>query len=300
MSSAKYTAGCFLILSLGILFPGLADAAESAKEVEAFDWRAFLAPFHTVTLHMPIGFVVMAVILEIYSFFRPSEPLRKAIGIVLLFSALSAVVVVLLGIFRASGGGYEPETLEEHRWYGIAVGAVTTLVYFAHLFGFRKNSGKGGAVLYRSLLLVDSILLVIAGHGGGNLTHGSKYLYENAPEWVVKWVEPEREGEGSASVGSGEYAEVIQPIFEKKCYPCHGPEKQKGDYRMDTVEGLFTAGESELDPIVKGVAVESYLVETITLPEEDDLAMPPEGKERLTPEETIAIMRWIWSGARTE
>jgi hypothetical protein len=150
------------------------------------------------------------------------------------------------------------------------------------------------------LLLADSILLVIAGHGGGNLTHGSKYLYENAPDWVVKWVAPEGEEDGSVSVGAGEYAEVIQPIFEKKCYPCHGPEKQKGDYRMDTIEGLFTAGESELDPIVKGVAVESYLVETITLPEEDDLAMPPEGKERLTPEETVAVMRWIWNGAKTE
>ena len=32
---------------------------------------------------------------------------------------------------------------------------------------------------------------------------------------------------------------------------------------MDTIEGLFAAGESELDPIVKGIAVESYLVETI-------------------------------------
>jgi uncharacterized membrane protein len=300
MSSAKYTAGCFLILFLGFLFPGFSDAAESAKEVEAFDWRAFLAPFHTVTLHMPIGFVVMAVILEVYSFFRPSEPLRKAIGIVLLFSALSAVVVVLLGIFRASGGGYEPETLEEHRWFGIAVGVVTGLVYLVHIFAFREKGGKGGAVLYRILLLADSILLVIAGHGGGNLTHGSKYLYENAPDWVVKWVAPEEEEDGSVSVGAGEYAEVIQPIFEKKCYPCHGPEKQKGDYRMDTIEGLFTAGESELDPIVKGVAVESYLVETITLPEEDDLAMPPEGKERLTPEETVAVMRWIWNGAKTE
>ena len=47
------------------------------------------------------------------------------IGLVLFFSALSAVVVVFLGILRASGGGYEPEILNEHRRFGIAVGAVT-------------------------------------------------------------------------------------------------------------------------------------------------------------------------------
>jgi len=27
--------------------------------------------------------------------------------------------------------------------------------------------------------------------------------------------------------------------------------------------------------------------------------MPPDGKDRLTPEETLAIMRWIWQGAKT-
>ena len=112
----------------------------------------------------------------------------------------------------------------------------------------------------------------------------------------------ESSGSEKAKAGgdqSGDYASVIQPIFEAKCYQCHGPEKQKGDFRMDTVEGLFKAGESELDPIVKGNAVESYLVETITVPEDDDIAMPPDGKDRLTPEETLAIMRWIWQGAKT-
>jgi hypothetical protein len=30
--------------------------------------------------------------------------------------------------------------------------------------------------VYRFLIIVDMVLLAIAGHGGGNLTHGSKYL----------------------------------------------------------------------------------------------------------------------------
>jgi mono/diheme cytochrome c family protein len=153
---------------------------------------------------------------------------------------------------------------------------------------------------YRFLLLADMVLLSIAGHGGGNLTHGSKYLTENAPDWVRKWVERgDVPAGGAATDSTSEYARVIQPIFEAKCYQCHGAEKQKGDYRMDTVEGLFAAGESGLDPIVKGNAVESYLVETITVPDDDDIAMPPDGKDRLTPEEVLAIMRWIWAGAET-
>ena len=290
---------CLLVF---VGFLGTVVGAESGATGAgaAFDWRAFLAPFHTVTLHLPIGFVMMAVILEVYHFLRPSAPLRSAIGVVLGFSAMSAVVVVLLGIFRGAGGGYEPETLEEHRWFGIAVGAVTVLAATVHFFIFRTKASFFPTLIYRLLLVVDMVLLTIAGHGGGNLTHGSKYLTENAPAWVLKWVESS--GSEKAKAGgdqSGDYASVIQPIFEAKCYQCHGPEKQKGDFRMDTLEGLFTAGESALDPIVKGNAVESYLVETITVPEDDDIAMPPDGKDRLTPEETLAIMRWIWQGAKT-
>lgn len=286
-----------------VFFPILLCAAEASPAKEAFDLRSFLAPFHTVTLHLPIGFVMMAAILEGYHLFRPSRPLRNAIGLVLVFSALTSVIVVLLGIFRADGGGYEPETLEHHRWYGIGVGALTVVIALVHAAVFGGDGKKAGSALYRVLLLGDLVLLTIAGHGGGNLTHGSKYLTENAPDWVKEWVESTgKEGavEDGGSGGGGEYATVIRPIFEKKCFQCHGEEKQKGDYRMDTVEGLFAAGESELDPVVKGNPMESYLVETLTLPEDDDMAMPPDGKDRLTPEETLAVIRWIWEGAKTE
>ena len=296
----------FSLISFAIFVPGLLGAAEAAGPAVGthFDLRAFLAAFHTVTLHLPIGCVMISAILEGLHFFRPSAPLRQAIGLVLLFSALSAVIVVLLGIFRAEGGGYEPETLEEHRWFGIAVGVVTVLVAGIHAVAFRRRTRKGAALVYRVFLFADLVLLTVAGHGGGNLTHGSKYLTENAPGWVKEWVVTSGEksggGDGPGGGGAGEFATVIRPLFEAKCFQCHGPEKQKGDYRMDTIAGLFTAGESELDPIVKGNALESYLVETLTLPEDDDLAMPPEGKDRLTPEETLAVIRWIWAGAKTE
>lgn len=292
-----------LFLALLLVSSGgnlIAADVSGPAAVGGFDWRAFLAPFHTVTLHLPIGFVLMALILETYHFFKPSAELRSAVGLVLTCSALSAVVVVLLGIFRADEGGYDPETLEAHRWFGIAVGVVTVVAAIAHAVAFRKTARPVTVAFYRFLLLADMVLLSIAGHGGGNLTHGSKYLTENAPEWVRQWVErgdvPER---GAGTDSMSEYVRVIQPIFEAKCYQCHGAEKQKGDYRMDTVEGLFAAGESELDPVVKGNAVESYLVETITVPDDDDIAMPPHGKDSLTPEEVLAIIRWIWAGAQT-
>ena len=31
------------------------------------------------------------------------------------------------------------------------------------------------------------------------------------------------------------YIAEIQPIFQKYCYDCHGPDKQKGKLRLDTI-----------------------------------------------------------------
>src|SRR4051812_34197072 len=30
-----------------------------------------------------------------------------------------------------------------------------------------------------------------------------------------------------------DFARDVKPIFAKNCYACHGPEKQKSDYRLD-------------------------------------------------------------------
>lgn len=297
-----------LILSLSGVIAAEAEAAAAATAA-SFDWRAFLAPFHTVTLHLPIGFVTIAVILEVYALFRPSEALRRALTLILWVSGISAVVVTLLGLFRAAGGGYEEEMLRHHEFYGIAVAFATMLIALVHVIAYRRGEVRSRFMvgIYRLMLLGDMVLLTIAGHGGGNLTHGSKYLIEGAPEWAKQWlaehpeVQPEATTPGATSDSPGQvYASRIRPIFEKKCYSCHGPEKQKGDYRMDTAEGLFQAGESELDPIVANKPLESYLVELITLPREDDAVMPPDGKEALTGDEILAVMQWIWDGAKTE
>lgn len=283
------------------------DGGEAAKKVaeEGLDWFAFLGPFHTVTLHLPIGMLAFIVVLEMYAWFNPVKDVRKVVGLALWFGALTAIIAAGLGYALGESGGFEGDTVWWHRWTGIGVAAVTFVLAILHSLAFRRGELRrvGVRKFYLLLLLANLCLLAYSGHLGGNLTHGSEYLWADAPEWIQEVVH-KIEGNGGkadpeAGVGEGVYVEVIVPIFKEKCYKCHGEEKQKGDYRMDTVKGLFTAGESELDPIVPGRVMESFLAETITLPVEDDLAMPPEGKDPLTPEETLTILHWIWNGAIT-
>ena len=92
----------------------------------------------------------------------------------------------------------------------------------------------------------------------------------------------------------------LKPFLKQHCYQCHGPEKQKGDYRMDDPESLFAGGESDIPAIVPFQAMNSYLVELITLPSDDEYVMPPEGKTQLSNEEIVQIIRWVGEGAEID
>lgn len=297
MNATKTLIALFTVLGAATVFAATGDA----EAAESIHLKLFAGPFHIVFLHLPIGIVALVILLEMWAIIRPSREFRQAIGISLWVAFLSAVVATLMGLALAENGGYDEHNLIWHERTGIAVSVVTGLIALFHSIIFRGEKARAAGVAgYRLMLLADMALIALTGHFGGNLTHGSTYLTEHGPVWFQKAMgeyEDETVEQPAAGTGESFYARVIVPIFEKKCYSCHGEEKQKGEYRMDTAEGLFKAGDSELEPIAKGNAMTSYLVETILLPEDDDLAMPPEGKDRLTPEETMQIIQWIYDGA---
>lgn len=299
--SCKLSAAVSFYLGLTIIAAGAVGDPTPAQN--AFLWTPFLAPFHAVVLHFPIGFVTMACVLEIYRMRRPSAELKPVTTLTLWLSLLSGIVAATLGILRATGGGYEVHELESHRWTGVAVVGATLLTLALQRWAYRDESRGLLTASYRGLLAITLSLLVVAGHMGGNLTHGSKYLTENAPAFVREFIEEEPPASADAgSLASLDekqrfYVEHVQPILEKKCFRCHGPEKQKGEYRMDQPEIALKGGESEKTAIKPGDPLGSELVRLILLPPGDDEIMPPEGKEPVTAEEALTIIRWIQKGA---
>jgi hypothetical protein len=98
------------------------------------------------------------------------------------------------------------------------------------------------------------------------------------------------------------YATDIQPIFQKSCYPCHGPKnaKPKGKLRLDTLEAVLKGGED--GPIlVKGDSAKSGVVANICHQgDSDDYMPPPDNKDNIQPltKEQIGLIRaWIDQGA---
>lgn len=93
------------------------------------------------------------------------------------------------------------------------------------------------------------------------------------------------------------FAKDIKPIFEKSCVKCHGPEKAKGDLRVDTLEGVLKGSEHG-KAVVAGKTDKSPLLWSVARLDEDS-AMPPEGKADPLSKDQVALVRaWIEQGAK--
>ncbi len=106
-----------------------------------------------------------------------------------------------------------------------------------------------------------------------------------------------------SSVLAGEdydYDADIAPILEQYCVKCHGPEKQKSKFRLDSYEWLMRGGSSEEAPIVPFQPMQSPMLEYLLLPKSDEYAMPPEDENTPSPEEILKIAHWIYYGARSK
>ncbi|MFO0808394.1 MAG: DUF1549 domain-containing protein [Gemmataceae bacterium] len=82
------------------------------------------------------------------------------------------------------------------------------------------------------------------------------------------------------------FEKKIRPLLVDRCHACHGPQKQKGGLRLDSVEAFRKGGDSgpTTELIVEAVGYSS------------GLKMPPTGK--LTDAEIADIARWVKDGAK--
>ena len=90
-----------------------------------------------------------------------------------------------------------------------------------------------------------------------------------------------------------DFAEHVQPILELNCVACHYEGKVKGDLRLDSFEHAFASEHV----IVPGEPLESDLWVLCTLPQDDEMFMPPEGNDPLSSTDLFMLRRWIEEGA---
>jgi uncharacterized membrane protein len=267
------------------------------------DWAAFIGRFHPVLVHLPIGFLILAGLLEVGRLTNKIELKESTITFILFWSAIGATFSCLAGYFLSLGGGYEANLLEKHKWQGIWVAVASWIAWMAKS-EFVISKIPLLSLFYLPGLLIGGLFTMIAGHYGGSLTHGEGYLTQETPEpfrgWLGMEPKPEKgvdEIKPIADVNNAMvFQDVVNPIIKARCVQCHNANKSKGDLRMDQIELLKKGGGN--GPIfVAGKGEESELIKRCLLPLEDENHMPPKGKTQLTQGQVAILSWWIDQGA---
>lgn len=243
----------------------------------------YIGKFHPLVLHLPIGSLLMTFLLLLVSKFQ-KVTLEKAIRIGVDFSFAGALMASIMGYLLSLDEAYDFNTLKFHFWAGIVTLILSFSLCVLHRMKAKENLFFGSYVL-------TLLALSVAGHKGGQITHGEDYLstkdlFEETKVVMVK-----------DSINY--YKEVVHVIFEDKCISCHNANKSKSELRLDRHDLMMKGGErgslfDSQNPL------QGRLVQYISLPKEDKLHMPPKNKSQLTENEKWLLTHWVTSGAYME
>ncbi len=106
-----------------------------------------------------------------------------------------------------------------------------------------------------------------------------------------------------ASKKTVDFVKDIQPLFEASCVKCHGGEKPKHGYSMETREATVKGGKSTTPGLVEGASAKSLIVQLIAeaVDDPDYFMPPPDNREKypaLTKEQIGLVRAWIDQGAK--
>ena len=202
----------------------------------------FVGKFHPLLVHLPIGFVTLALVLSL-ALKKGNEEL---ISLIFRLAFLVAVLSILTGLAIPKEGEYDESLINWH------LGSAVIFTFLVGIVGWMKN-----LQIKNFALAGAGIFMVIAGHGGGSLTHGSDHFN------LFQKHEKELD---------------IHPVVATRCVSCHNADRKKGGLRLDV---------AEIDEKIIG-----EIQRRIELPINHIEHMPPKGKRQLTEEELESLRNW--------
>src|SRR2546423_3244970 len=80
-----------------------------------------------------------------------------------------------------------------------------------------------------------------------------------------------------AATNRVDFARDVQPMFERSCLRCHGPERPKSKFRLDNRAAALQGGEDNREDIIPGDSAHSPLIHYVARLVKE-MGMPPPGK----------------------
>lgn len=185
-----------------LVFPPLYDAPKE----DASSGVLFVGRFHPILLHLPVGALGLLCLMELLCLTRRGEESFGAGALLtLLVGSAGSVMAVMAGIMLSREGGYQGGNFTLHQSLALVGTAGVLLALVIRIYAM----GQGSRELmhaYRAVFFGSFGLMGLGAHFGGNMSHGSKFLTEHAPEplksqmtamekWMLSFVEKPKAAE---------------------------------------------------------------------------------------------------------
>lgn len=131
--------------------------------------------FHPLLVHLPIGFLLLAILMDLLAYRSAFVQYRAAVPSTLFLGFVAALLSCGTGYLLANSGDYEPTSLQTHQQAGWIVAGASGVLWLLSGVFFRKQSQAGSRWMSAFLLALGGVI-AYTGHQGGSLTHGSDYL----------------------------------------------------------------------------------------------------------------------------
>ncbi|MEX2368073.1 MAG: c-type cytochrome domain-containing protein [Balneolaceae bacterium] len=270
---------------------------QDSENGDSSDLVLFFGRFHPFLVHLPIGFLLFAILLEFISIFPRFEYLKSTVSFALAVGGLSALAAGITGYLLSFGGGYDEELLSYHKWLGTSVIILSLVAFILRTYYYDHPVFRK---VFRVILIFLAVIVMSAGHFGGSLTHGSDYLFRYMPQTLKTWMNVEVEEEEQIALiedldTARVYDHIIYPIIRTRCESCHNNDRREADLMMTSFDQMMKG--SENGPVIQEhQAEESELFKRLVLPERDEDRMPPRGRRQLTHDQIKLVAWWIEEG----
>src|SRR5688500_1546525 len=246
------------------------------KHLQLPPWLFVAGRMHPMFLHFPIVLLLLYFIVLWLPLFENKDWVQ-ALGLV---AALSAVITTIMGLILSLEESREGDVFTFHKWGGIAVAMMATVIYYLNNFFLNKKA------IMRPATVIASGLILFTGHWGAGLTHGENYLL--APLATEK--------QKASFDKAYAYEDVVQPVLLSKCGTCHSAANKKGGLSLEDSVGVLAGGKT--GPLfLSGKPDSSLIISRLLLPLEHKKHMAPKSEAQLTDEEIQLLRAWIKSGA---
>jgi len=265
----------------------------AAPEKSAF--KCFLGALHPGIVHFPIALLAAAALLEVLQVLRKKKEPHTATAALTYLAAAAAIPATFFGFMLADSEGAEGKLVDLHQWLGVA----STVVALAAAACTWKSKTSPGALLgLRIALILGSGLVLGTGYVGGELVFGENHLFKcfgKEPAKTEPPIPPEKAPLPSPE--NVDFVKEIAPLIKDLCFKCHGGEKVKGKFKLNTKKDAMDGGESGKEILPHKPSLSKFYTSLVAEKDSDDLMPPIKEKARPTKDQIERIRKWIEQGA---